>query len=465
MTSENILHRVKKTIRDYRMILPGELVLAAFSGGADSTFLVRSLIGLMNEIDFSLVLAHFNHGLRPGAETDESFARKAAEMWGLPIVVGADDVRAYAHRQRLNLEEAGRILRYRFLTVEGEKIGAHKIATGHTLNDQAETLLMRLSRGAGLGGLSGIFPVLDGGIIRPLLWVEKKEILQYLSVEGIGFREDPTNKDRRFLRNRVRHVILPFLQQSFDEGIIGRLGRTANLLQDDERLLRDMAADRLIQLSPEIGALDARLLKNLDRALARRVVREFLRREGGGLGGISQKDVDGILDMKEGKSLRLAGRRHVRMERGLIRIVGGRLPPEKPVFSFLWDVMTPLNIAAAGVFLTAEILDQAPSSRDYDDGSNVFVDMDVLEFPIEVRTPKSGDRYVPLGGPGHVKLKEAFRSRDVPPSLRLSRPVLLSGDEIIWVQGLPVADKFKIRTETRRILHIRIQPLCRFGRD
>ena len=461
MTSANILHRVRKAIRDYRMILPGERILAAFSGGADSTFLVLSLLDLMDELEFSLVLAHFNHGLRPGAEMDESFARKAAEGWGLPIVVGGDDVRAYALRQRLNLEEAGRVLRYRFLVTEGKKVKAEKIATGHTLNDQAETLLMRLARGAGLGGMSGIFPVLDGGIIRPLLWVEKGEILQYLSDEGIGFREDPTNRDQRFLRNRVRHMLLPYLQQSFDEGILGRLGRTANLLQDDERLLRDLAAARLARLSPEKGILDVRPLEYVERALARRVVREFLRQEGGGLRGITQMDIDRILDMKEGKILRLAGRRRIGKERGLIRLYGERLALKKPEFSFLWDTLSPLKIAAADLLITAEILNHAPADRDYDDESKVFIDRDVLEFPLTVRNLNPGDRYIPLGAPGHIKLKEAFRSRDVPPSRRLSRPVFLSENEIIWVKGLPVGDKFKIGPGTRCILHIRTEPLCR----
>jgi tRNA(Ile)-lysidine synthase len=260
-------------------------------------------------------------------------------------------------------------------------------------------------------------------------------------------------------------VLLPHLQKSFDEGIIGRLGRTAILLQDDERLLRDMAAARLARLSPEKGILDTRPLESVERALARRVVREFLRQEGGGLRGISQMDIDRILDLKEGKILRLAGRRRIGKERGLIRLSGEKPVLKKPDFGFQWDTLSPLKIADAGLIVTAEILDQPPADRDYDDESKVFMDRDILEFPLFVRNPNPGDRYIPLGSQGHIKLKEAFRSRDVPPSRRWRRPVFLSANEIVWVMGLPVGDKFKIGPGTRRILHIRTEPLCRSGRD
>jgi tRNA(Ile)-lysidine synthase len=459
MKTTALLRKVAKTIRDHRMILPGDRVLIAYSGGADSTFLAFSLLRLREHLDISLALAHFNHKLRPGADEDERFVRDAANSWGLPLTVGAGDVRAYARRKRLNLEEAGRRLRYRFLETTAGKIDAQRIATGHTLNDQAETFLIRLFRGAGLEGLSGIHPNLDDRIIRPLIGIEKSELLEALGREGVGHREDPSNRDRRFLRNRIRFDILPRLQGDIDGSLIRRLGGTANLLADDEDLLRKLATEALAVHGREKGLLQTSELARLDRGLARRIVREFIRRDCGGLRGMTRADVENILDMKDGKNLRLHGGIRLRKERGRIRVLPEEAPPPAETFSLLWDGTAPLRILQAGLLISADVpAREEMKARDFDDEAGVFLDRDKLAFPLEVRSPQSGDLFHPLGSPGHKKLKEAFRDRDVAPSERPARPVFLSGDEIIWVLGLPVGEKYKITSSTRRVLHIIVRP-------
>ena len=442
------------------MILPSEKVLVAYSGGADSTFLAFSLLRLREEMGLDLALAHFNHKLRPGAEEDEQFVRVTAKSWGLPLSVGQEDVRSYARLNRLNLEEAGRVLRYRFLETTADGMDARKIATGHTLNDQAETFLMRLFRGAGLAGLSGISPNLNDRIIRPLVRIEKSEILEVLCMEGIRYREDPSNRDRRFLRNRIRFDILPRLQKDTDGNLVQRLGGAANLLGEDERLLRTLAAQTLKAHRPERGVLDIRTLKDLDRVLARRVVREFLRRDCGGLRELTRADVENILDMKDGKTLRLHGGFLLRKERGRIRPLQQDRLTDRIPYNRRWDGASELRIKEAGLLITADVIDgTALKSQAYDDESGVCLDRDRLAFPLEVRSPKSGDRFYPLGSPGHKKLKEAFRERDVPPSERPARPVFLSGGEIIWARGLPVGEKFKITSSTRSVLQISVHPL------
>jgi len=460
MKTEDLLRKVVKTIRDHRMILPGERILIAFSGGADSTFLAFSLLRLREQLDVSLSLAHFNHKLRRSAEEDERFVRDAAKSWGLPLTVGAEDVRAYARRKRLNLEEAGRHLRYRFLEATAGKIDAQRIATGHTLDDQAETFLIRLFRGAGLEGLSGIHPNLDDRIIRPLIGIEKSQLLEALGREGVGHREDPSNRDSRFLRNRIRFDILPRLQGDIDGSLIRRLGGTANLLADDEGLLRKLAAEALAVHGREKGLLQTSELARLDRGLARRVVREFLRRDCGGLRGITRADVENILDMKDGKSFRLHGGKILLKERGKVRLLSEEDRPPVEAFRVMWDGSSPLKIVEAGFLITAEMPSVGELKSSFaDNEAGVFLDRDKLVFPLEVRNPKSGDSFFPLGSPGHKTLKEAFRERDVPPSERPARPVFLSGDEIIWARGLPIGEKYKITSSTRRVFHISVRPL------
>lgn len=460
MKTTVLLRKVAKTIRDHRMVRPGERVLIACSGGADSIFLAFSLLRLQENLGISLALAHFNHRLREGAAGDEEFVREMAGLWGLPLTAGAADVREYKRRNRMNLEEAGRLLRYDFLERTADGIGARKIATGHTLDDQAETFLMRLFRGAGLTGLSGIVPNLEERIIRPLIQVEKGEILEVLRREGISFREDPSNRDRRFLRNRIRLDILPRLQKDLDGGLIRRLGGTAILLMEDERLLRALAADTLKTHRPRPGFLETAALNKLDRALARRVVREFLRRDCGGLRGKTRADVDSILDMKEGGIIRLHGGVRVRKERGRIRVLSGKTPPPPGSFRRFWDGASSLRIGEAGLLVTSEERERAGAESWVSDNEReVFLDLDRLAFPLDVRSPLGGDLFRPLGAPGRKKLKEAFRERDVPPSERPSRPVFVSGGEIVWVQGLPAGEEFKITPRTRRILHIKVRPL------
>ena len=183
-----LLEKVKKTIRDHGLFLEEDKILIAYSGGVDSTALLHLLLELQKEWPVELFLGHFNHTLRQSAEEDERFVREAARKLSLPLFVGRGNVRARAKAMKQNIEETGRQLRYEFLSQKAEEIGGAKIATGHTLTDQAETLLMRLMRGSGLRGLAGIYPVVDGKLVRPLLEVERKDIEAYLKKKKIVFR-------------------------------------------------------------------------------------------------------------------------------------------------------------------------------------------------------------------------------------------------------------------------------------
>ena len=211
-----LLSNVRKSTVRHGLLEKGDKVLVACSGGADSTALLLALLELSGEYDLRIAVAHFNHRLRRASDQDERFVIRLARKLGLSVYVKREDIRAWAKKHGQNIEEAGRERRYRFLRDTASRVGARKIATGHTLTDQAETVLMRLLRGTGPRGLEGIAPCVDNLIIRPLIDVERREVEAYLRSSETPHREDESNRNLGYLRNRVRRRLIPYLEKSFE---------------------------------------------------------------------------------------------------------------------------------------------------------------------------------------------------------------------------------------------------------
>jgi tRNA(Ile)-lysidine synthase len=458
-TAAGVFRAFKAGLVERPMIVPGDRVLAACSGGPDSLALLSLLLKLRAEVPIEIAVAHFNHGLRAEASADEDFVRGLCRRRKLLLVTGSADVRAQAKKERLNLEEAGRVLRYRFLQKEARRLGATKIATGHTMNDQAETLLMRLMRGAGLAGLAGIPPVQAGGpcpVVRPLLGLTRGRLLAYLEAEGETFLTDATNRDRRNLRNRVRADLLPELEKSYEPRIVEHLARSSSLIREEDELLTEFVREltrAFVLRKGRAVALDAGGLAPDQPALARRVVREFLREVRGDLRSISFEDVRSVLDLKDGKERALPGGPTLIMEKGWLKVKGER-PAPRP-FRLSWDGTSPLTVAEAGMEFTGSRVGaekRRPAAAD--DRRTAALDASKLAFPLIVRSRRPGDLYRPLGAPGRKKLKEILRAKGVATGARDRLPVFLSGGEIVWAPGLPVAEKFKVTPKTRRVFVI-----------
>jgi tRNA(Ile)-lysidine synthase len=449
-----IYKKFKSTVARLGLIEPGDKVLVAFSGGQDSMALLELLLELRRDMPIGIVVAHFNHRLRPGAGEDEAFAMTMAKKRRLSVVTGSRNVRLYAKRRRLNLEEAARELRYEFLRKAARKIGATKIATGHTLTDQAETVLMRLVRGTGVLGLGGIAPGPDGPLIRPLLEIERAETEAYLRRRGIPFRTDETNLDGRILRNRIRLETLPAFAR-VDPSVARHLGRLAGLARDEEELLGKVTATAWQELACRDGdvfSLDASALADLPRALARRLVRRFLSGLPGGLRGVSFEEVEDILALKDNKEKTLGKRRVVRREAGrlFLKRPGERAPEES--FEALWDGEGTIKLPGAfGRFCGSTVERKKAKLPAYDDKKRVLLDAASLEFPLTVRSRRPGDKYRPLGAPGTKKLKEILRAKGIPRAKRDRLPIFLSGKHIVWVPGLPVAERHKLKPRTKTV--------------
>jgi len=449
-----VFQAFRESIKRGRLVRPGDKILVAYSGGPDSTALVHLLLELRREWRIEIALAHFNHRLRRTAERDERFVRRAAERWALPLFVKKHNVRAYARRRRLNLEEAGRELRYDFLKRTAAKIGANKIATGHTMNDQAETVLMRLLRGAGSHGLAGIAPIVDGAIIRPLLGIERRELERYLRKENLSFCRDESNQDRRFLRNRVRLGLIPYLQKNYDPAIVRSLSRLAAITQAEDDFLDKVTREKCRRFIIHKGAarlLDMRRVSSLPEALARRCVRQYLRELIGDLRGISYHDADALLGLGDGKDFPLKKGLVLSRTGGFISVKEKTIPKRR--YQYLWDGRGVLPVREIDArFRGKRIQRDKIRSYRFGDAARCYCDAGKLDFPLLVRSRLDGDRYRPFGSPGRKKLKEILRAKRIPVRDRDKHPVFLSGGKIVWVLGLPVAEEFKLTAQTKTVL-------------
>ena len=460
--ADRVFAAFKRTAVAGRLIVPGDRVLAALSGGPDSVALVALLMKLREEMPLEIRLAHFNHRLRNEAGEDERFVRDFARRCVLPLAVESADVRSLASRKKLNLEEAGRDLRYGFLRRAAAAAGATKIATGHTMTDQAETVVMRLLRGTGLAGLGGIAPVVAGApcpIVRPLLAVSGPDLRAWLDAQGIPFCEDASNRDVRFLRNRIRAELLPELARHYEPQAVAHLARLAGIVREDDELLhgfvRELADEFILRQGRDIG-LDLKTLPLLLPALARRVAREFFREIAGGLRDVSFDDVESLLALGEGKELTLRKGLVLRREGGRVGLKRGTAPATP--YEVSWDGRGELVLPDAGLTLEGARRKAVASRRSFKNDDRAVADLDAgtIAFPLTVRSRKPGDLYRPLGAPGRKKLKEILRAKGVPAGGRDRLPVVLSRGEIVWVPGLPVGEKHKITGATTRIFSIRL---------
>jgi tRNA(Ile)-lysidine synthase len=470
-----LTERVCRTIERFGLFSPGARVLVAASGGADSTALVYLLRGLEGRIGIELAgLAHFNHGLRgAAADEDERFCRDLAGRLGLAFDAGRGDVRAAARAGGASIEEAGRRLRYEFLAAARSRAGASHVALGHTRDDQAETVLMNLLRGAGTLGLGGM-PVSRGAFVRPLVECRHAELVEYLNAAGVPFHEDESNRDPRHLRNRIRHEVLPALEKvapAVREG----LGRAAESARADAEYLDRLAAGRLTDLlvGPQAAGLtlDAAGLTGLPLALARRAAGLALRRVSGGrFVGFDQ--VERLLALARGEvtgPISLPGARASLGRTGRLRlaVVAGRgqaVEPEAgPPRTFSGG---PLSIPGevllgAGRSLSSELrqlsggsFDAASAARS---ATTAVVDAARVSA-LSVRFRRPGDRFRPLGLGGRKKLQDFFVDRRVPRDGRDLVPLVVDRDDrIVWVAGHAISEEFRVTGRTRAVVILRLR--------
>ncbi|HID55672.1 TPA: tRNA lysidine(34) synthetase TilS [Candidatus Poribacteria bacterium] len=459
----DFLRKVKGTISDYGMISAGDKVLIAVSGGPDSMALLRSLDLLKEELDITLHIAHLDHRFR-GEESaeDARFVAETAHRLEIPITIEEIDVPKFIEERGLSEEEGARRVRYEFLNRTADAVRASKIALGHTADDQAETVLMRLIRGSGTRGLSGIPPVRSGRFIRPLIRIGRKEIEEFLLELGQDYRIDSTNLKPIYIRNRIRLELVPLLAR-YNPNISSVLARTGEILAAEDELLSQIADDELTERLSERGQGYVRFsivgFEGLHVALRRRIVRRAIEMAKGNLLGIDLSHISSVLQMISGEKpnaeVDLPG---VRVEKRYSQLVATVHPREdKPRYEYRLDLPGEVVIPEAGVRLIAEVRDERPELPVSEEIA--VLDLERLSSPLIVRNRRPGDRFRPLGMKGSKKLKDFLIERKVPIEERDKVPILISDGEIAWVVGYRVDERFKMRDETRRFAVIWIERL------
>ncbi len=432
-------------------------MLLAVSGGPDSMALLEAMCLLAPEYRLELFVAHFDHCLRRTSRDEALFVKREAEKRGLPFILGTSPVREYARREKLSLEVAGRELRYRFFEDLAERLALDKVALAHQADDLAEEVLLRFIRGAGRRGLAGIPVKREGLYVRPLLLVSKEEIEDFLREREVPYVEDPSNKDPRFLRNRVRHLLIPFLEEHFHRRVKESLKRTALVVAEEEEFLGELAQrelKRLSRLENEGVALSVRGLKALPLALRRRVFLEAFRLVGIPLFRVGFSHLEQMESLLEGKT-----RGNVNLPSGFIarrepgRLVIKKEVPPPPAFFF--------SIEGPGEYPLPDgrVLSVRLASVEEPPAGALVLDPQRASFPLTVRPARAGDRIRPPGFHGRKKLKKLFWERKVPHEFRWSWPIIEKDGEIVGVPGFFAQEGFEWKKGDKEALIIELSPL------
>lgn len=459
-----MLDKVQNTIEKYQMLASGDKVVTAVSGGPDSLVLLHVLYALRKRYNIELLVAHYNHLLRPDAGKDAALVRAVAEKLGLPFYIGEGQVAEYAREKKLSIQVAARDLRYQFLERIVKETGSQKLALAHQLDDQGETIVMHFLRGPSPRGLAGIPPV-RGNIIRPLIEVSRQEIEAYLQVHQLEAAVDTSNAKKIYLRNKVRLDLMPRLKE-YNPNLPVRLSQSAEIFREEDRYLEE-ETDRwwaqLVLRMPDRLLVDYAGYRAMPLAIKRRFLRRCFWQTAVASDDLCFSQVERILRWLEtpaaGKKLQWP--QGVRVWFHEDRIIFGKeeaASSDTGWFPYRFTLAGPGSVDLPGGRLRVAYVDKVPCRpgwlKELDPGT-VMVDGDKVTFPLTVRTRQAGDRFFPLGLGGSKKLKDFFIDLKLPPEERDRIPLVVSADgAIIWVVGLRLDERFKVTGETRRILSL-----------
>lgn len=485
MTAD-FVRQMHRFILRHAMIKNGETVLVAVSGGADSLALLYGLHVLHPQLNCQFHVAHLNHCLRPDADIDADFVQQHTAHLGVSCTIHRAEVSHLAKQWKLSVEAAARKARYQFYEEVCEQIGATKVALGHHQDDTAETVLMNLIRGSGSTGLKGIVPVRDLRFIRPLSGFTRRQIDTFLASKGLAPRHDSTNTDTRYFRNRIRHELIPRLESEYNPNIKVGLSRTADVLGAESEYLDTVAQeafetcwfrdpDRVKALATlESVVLDREKFQQFHIAVQRRVLRLSFFEMLDSIGDLYFAHCEAMLNVIEGNTPNAVlalpnGLRFRRVYQYLIFEVNINSRSPFPIESFAYPLAVPgkTSIVALNTEITAKLRDirsgkpfRLPDGRyeaifDYEKVRGTFVDPPSEISPLMVRNRRQGDRFQPYGMRGTKKIKDFMIDAKVPRYERARIPMLVCGDEILWIVGHTTSDPFKIHSGTRQYLYLR----------
>lgn len=464
MLSEEVLDYIKRN----ELIEKDDRILIAFSGGADSLALLSILNELKDKLGITIGACHLNHMLRgDDAKEDERFCRETAEKFSIPFFAKSEDARAYSIENGVSIEVAGRELRYAFFKEIMVKERYGKCAVAHHQNDQAETILLNLLRGTGLNGLSGISAKRDE-FIRPLLFLSKKEILSYLKEKKLYGREDLSNEENIYQRNKIRNELVPYIEKNFNPDFsrtLARMGDTLSIdldfIEGEVRKAKEkylwLEEDSVQERQEGSHASSRAILKKeafaLHRAIATRLVMEAIRSVKTNLMDIEEVHLRDILKLQKGetgKAIDIKDSIIAYQDYGNIII---KIKKEQEEKELMEELRIPGEYVIEGKKITLRVVGKEEIVKDK---HLRYLNGDIMEESITVRHRADGDRMRPLGMKGYKKLKNILIDKKVSQEKRDELLIFLNKNEVIYVGTMIISDDYKVKANTEKVIEIGI---------
>lgn len=471
------MKRIEKFIQKYHMLTCGDRVIAGVSGGADSVCLFLMLLELREKIGFDLIAVHVHHGLRgEAADQDQQFVEALCEQHRIPLEIFRVNLESIAKKRKQSLEEAGRMVRREAFDSVCKKYGGNKIALAHHQNDNAETLLWNLSRGTGLDGLGGIRPV-NGKFIRPLLCMNRKEIEEYLAKRKQSYCIDETNAGTDYTRNKLRHLVLPILEEQVNSAAVRHMNETMEQIWELQEYMQEQveaAYQECVQEHFEKACwiqIQQKSFETFPELIKKMVIRKGMEQVGGKKRNLSHKHVDVMMELMNkqvGRTLDLPYEMHAKRNYEGIRLEKQRTYSfgEEKKAEIMQECMAELNIPGETILadrnlkLRCKILEKPKNLSIKDIPQKIYTkwfDYGIIKSSLYIRTRQAGDTIV-IDEKGHQKkLKNWFVDEKIPKEVRDSQLLLAENNEILWVLGHRMSQAYQVKQSTKWILQIEVE--------
>jgi tRNA(ile)-lysidine synthase len=460
-----IINSVRQTIKRENLIEKNDKILIALSGGPDSICLLDIMIKLKDEYNLTLYAAHLNHRIRGiDAQEDSLFCQKICKKNNVTFFVKNIDIPELAVQQSRGVEEVARDVRYDMFFDIKNKLGINKIAVAHNLDDQAETMLMKMFRGSGIQGLRGIDYKRKDGIIRPLLDIYKSQINEYCDVNNLNPRIDKTNFESDYSRNKVRLDLIPYIENNYCENIKQILSRTANVIRDDYNYIEEVSKEHYELLvknkSDDEIILDLPLLKNTDTAIQKRVIRLAILDIMGNLNNIENVhivDSLSLLEKSDGKIINLPKNLKAYIKNEDYVITTKNQENEEITYEYKIEINGKTVVNEIGLTVTTSVLPAKDSlALPVSKYIKVF-DYDKIVGSLYVRSRKIGDKLSPIGLTGTKKIKDILINKKIPADTKYMFPIISDDEQILWLLGYRISENYKIDDSTQRVIRIQLE--------
>lgn len=460
--------KLLNTIQRETLIKEGDKVLVAFSGGPDSSCLLHILASLQEELGIELYSAHLNHQIRGlDAHQDALLAYRESTALGVPCFLSAVDVPLYAREKKLSLEEAAREVRYHMLFEVKEKLAIDKIAVAHNLDDQAETVLMRIMRGTGLNGLKGMAYKREDGVIRPLMDIKRQEIEDYCAEHQLHTALDKTNEEDEYTRNKIRLLLLPYIEENYASNIKEILSRMSNSLREDSDYIDNIATElyREIGMRHEDYAIkfEMETIESFAAPILKRLIRQAyvdLMGTNEGLEAVHMEDALKVINSPR-PELSVNLPKGIIVEKKGYNLYVSKKPLEIKTVNFEYEIPLggSIELAELGIKIETKIMSKERCKLLPSRANTKAFDLDKIQGKLIVRNRKAGDKIKPIGFGGTKKLKDIFIDKKIPRDARERIPIIADESKIIWIVGHDMGEESKIEETTKEVVRITVKPI------